>query len=69
MAGQIVVFETLKGQILWDVFYERNKRNKQNFGFVGQIKTYRGPHLARELYVVHACSKVKKILHVPLKQK
>jgi len=36
-----------------ECFYQRNKKNKKIWGFTGQIKSFRGPHLARGPYVVH----------------
>ncbi len=36
-------------------FYHRKKLNKENKGLWGQIKNFRGPHLARGPYVVHPC--------------
>jgi hypothetical protein len=33
---------------------EETSYKTQDFGFAGQIKSFRRPHLTRELYVVHA---------------
>ena len=64
MAGQKFRFAIFKAQ-KWYGFTPSNcvsiiqtrKKNK-NFGCAGQIKSFRGPQLARGVYVVHAWSKV-----------
>jgi len=39
------------------VFIKGRSKINKIWGFAGQIKSFRGPHLARRPYIVHACSK------------
>ena len=42
----------------WGCCFQQTSFIYKILGFAGQIKSFRGPHLARGPYVVHACSRV-----------
>jgi len=46
--SKLIRFFTFKGNTNLE-----KKLNRNNFGIAGQIKSFRGPHLARGPYVVH----------------
>jgi len=53
-------FDISNGQVLTHskgVFFKETSKLNKIWGFVGQIKSLRGPHLTRGLYVAHAWSK------------
>ncbi len=52
LGSKLICFNTFKGCFI----KETSKTNKIR-GFKGNIKSFRGPHLARWPYVVHACFK------------
>ncbi len=67
IAGQIF-FDISKGQS-WlvlthskGVFIKETSKLNKIWGFVGQIKSFHGPHLTRRPYVVHAWLKIIVIL-------
>jgi len=60
MAGQKVLLKHSRARLVkfFQFLYCLHQKSSQilvNLGFAGQIESFRGPHLARGPYVVHAC--------------